>query len=61
MGRSHLDSLAGSTERADEDDSGVGLGSGTIHITGLVKNYFDRPFGYPFNVRLPRLLNAVLL
>ena len=27
----------GCTGRADEDHSGVGLGSGTIYITGLVK------------------------
>ena len=38
--RSHLESLADSTGRADEDDSVVGLGSGIIHITGLVKHSF---------------------
>ena len=42
MGRSHLDSFAGSTGRADEDDSIVGVGSGIIHITGLVKHSFVR-------------------
>ena len=43
MGRSHLDFSAGSTTgRADEDDSGMGLGSGTVHITGLVKHSFVR-------------------
>ena len=42
MGRSHLDSLAGSTGRADEADAVVGLGSGAIHITGLVEDSFVR-------------------
>ena len=42
MGESQLDSLAGSTGRADEDDLGVGLGSGTIRVTGLVKYPFVR-------------------
>ena len=32
----------GCTGRADEDDLVVGLGSGTIHITGLVKHSFVR-------------------
>ena len=30
----------GCTGRADEDGSVVGLGSGIIHITGLVRQYF---------------------
>ena len=64
IGWSHLDFLARSTERADEDHSGVGLGSGTIHITGLLEHSFVRHvqlvshirrtglLGYPFNVCL---------
>ena len=42
IGRSHLDFLAGSTGRADENDSGVGLGSSTIHVTVLVKRLVVR-------------------
>ena len=34
--------MAGSTGRADEVRSGVGLGSGAIHITCLVKHSFVR-------------------
>ena len=43
MGRSCLfPCLAGSSGRGDKDYLVVGLGSGTIHITGLVKHSFVR-------------------
>ena len=47
--------------RADEDHSDVGLDSGSVHITGLVKHLVmrlailvsthltNRPLGHPFN------------
>ena len=38
----HLNSIADRTERAHEVHSGVGLGSGAVHITGLVKQYLVR-------------------
>ena len=42
MGRTHLGSIAGSTGKAHEILSGVGLGSANIHITGLVGHWFVR-------------------
>ena len=42
MGRSHLDSLAVCAGRGAEVHSDVGLGSGAIHITGLIRRLFVR-------------------